>query len=495
MTMSRRQLFRRAGGLGLGMAFVGAADSVFAGSPAHAADPYGEAFGYGDLQPTEAGVLELPEGFTYQLFGWDGELVDGAPVPSRHDGMCSFRRPDGTTVLVRNHEVSRDSAVRVPAAPEFTFDPSAPAGTMTLELDSSLGLRRQYASLGGTLRNCAGGRTPWGTWLTCEETDDMAGTRGRGGAKLTEDHGWVFEVHPHDRSKNVEPVPLRGMGRFQHEAVAVDPETNVAYLTEDAATTKFGLFYRFRPHDPRGGYGSYRSGGVLEAMHVPGLRDLSDVTRINTRINHVEWVEVPNPSAVEVKDGARTPHPIRLQFDDDEITRSQKLEGAWYGRGAIYFCASFAKRRGVPEGQPPDLRNEHQGQVWRYEPQTNSLTLDLIFTGGRYDSPDNIAISPFGGGVVLAEDGDGDQYLVGVARNGRPYPIARNSLNGAELAGVTFSDDNRTLFGNVFGGLVDGVEERGVTFAIRGPWGSVSEADVRRSPRLGVRTVGHADEG
>ncbi len=417
----------------MGMAFVGVLDNVSGVSPVHAAELYGEAFGYGDLRPSPGGVLELPDGFTCRAFGWDGDLVNGAPVPSRHDGMCAFSRPDGHTVLVRNHEVSANRTLRVPAAPEFTFDPSASGGTMTLEVDQNLELVSQYASLGGTVRNCAGGRTPWGTWLTCEETEQMAGTRGRGRVPFAEHHGWVFEVDPHDAWKNAQPAPLRDMGRFQHEAVAVDPETNVVYLTEDAAGP-FGLMYRFRPHDPSGGHGSYREGGVLEAMRVPGVRDLSEVTRINARFNGVEWVRVGNPSAVRRVDGRDVADPVRQQFTDDQVTRSEKLEGAWYGRGAVFFCASFAQRRSTAPGTPPDLRNEHQGQVWRYEPTTNSLTLDLVFTGGRYDRPDNIAISPFGGGVVLAEDGGGDQYLVGVARNGRPYPIARNSLNGTELA-------------------------------------------------------------
>ncbi len=317
----------------------------------------------------------------------------------------------------------------------------------------------QYGSLGGTVRNCAGGPTPWGTWLTCEETELRRGAPGRGRQPLTKDHGWVFEVDPHRVDNNVSPAPLVGMGRYAHEAVAIDPETNVAYLTEDASRP-FGLLYRFTPTDASGGYGSYRDGGALEAMYVPGVRDLSAVDRINTRFNDVEWVPVTDPAAVTV--------PTRLQFSDDQVTRSEKLEGAWYGRGAIYICASFAR-------QENGSASKHDGQVWRYEPKTNTLTLELVFTGSRFNAPDNITISPFGGGVVLAEDSnDGNQYLVGVAHNGRPFPVARNALNRAEVAGVTFSDDHRTLFGNIYGG-----PGGGLTFAIRGPWDTISEADVR----------------
>lgn len=457
MEISRRDLLRRAGGLGLGIAFIGSVDSLFV-RPAVAATPTGEVYGYGPLIPDPNKVLDLPEGFTYRTFSRFRDAAPGGLVASNHDGMCTFPGPGGNLRLVRNHE-STTSSVRVPADAAFTYDAPASGGTMTLDVDDDLNLVSQYGSLGGTVRNCAGGRTPWGTWLTCEETELRRGALGRARQPLTKDHGWVFEVDPHDVDNNVSPTPLVGMGRYAHEAVAIDPETNVAYLTEDAARP-FGLLYRFTPVDASGGYGSYRHGGVLEAMRVPGVDDLSVVHRVGTRFNDVTWVPVADPAAVTV--------PTRLQFSDDQVTRSEKLEGAWYGRGAVYICASFARQENGSSSQ-------HDGQVWRYEPKTNSLTLELIFIGSRFNAPDNITVSSFGGGVVLAEDGnDGDQYLGGVARNGRAFPIARNALNSAEVAGVTFSDDQRTLFGNIYGGTGGGL-----TFAIRGPWDTISEANVR----------------
>jgi secreted PhoX family phosphatase len=454
MAITRRQLIQRSGGLGLGIAFAGSVESLF-GATAHAASSE-EAYGYGPLIPDPNKILDLPEGFTYRTFSKFRDPSPGGPVPTRHDGMCTFPAGDGHTRLVRNHENQNDS-VKVPAPPLFTYDPRSTGGTMTLELDDDLNLLSQYGSLGGTVRHCAGGRTPWGTWLSCEETELRQGAPGRGGP-YTKDHGWVFEVDPENNDNNASPTPLVGMGRYAHEAVAIDPETNTAYLTEDAASP-FGLLYRFTPVDPGGGYGSYRAGGTLEAMYVPDVRDLSIVSRVNTRLNHVEWVPVPDPTAFTVS--------TRDQLTDEQVTRSQKLEGAWFDRGAVYIVASFAREEN-------GSATRHDGQVWRYEPKNNSLTLELIFnSGGRFNSPDNITISPFGGGVVLAEDGsDGDQYLVGAAQNGRPFPIARNALNTSELAGVTFSDDRRTLFGNIYSGA-----PAGLSFAIRGPWDTLSPAD------------------
>ncbi|HEY8479641.1 MAG TPA: alkaline phosphatase PhoX [Spirillospora sp.] len=450
MSVTRRGVVKGGAAGALSIALAGSLDGIFQTS---AGADTGEAFGYGPLIPDPKGILDLPKGFSYKVFSVEGDPIsDGVVVPGHHDGMATFpvrgsgrpghgrhgrghgRRPH--TLLVRNHEQSNNGTPAV-GPRRLTYDPAANGGTTTLEVDRDGNLLSQYVSLAGTATNCAGGRTPWGTWLTCEETEGFDGE--------TKSHGWVFEVDPYGR--RTEPVPLTALGRFSHEAVAVDPHTNVAYLTEDASGP-FGLFYRFRPRAHRGGYHCYRAGGKLEALKVPGVPDLSLVTEPGTRLP-ARWVDIPDRYAKQTS--------IREQFEDGEITRSQKLEGAWWGHGKAYFVASYSR---TAEGAAGD----HAGQVWTYDPRRNEVQLQLIFKpGGRFDGPDNITVSPYGGGVILAEDGDGEQYLVGTTREDKPFAMARNALNDSEFTGVTFSPDGRVLFFNR-------QSDPGATFAVTGPW-------------------------
>ena len=97
---------------------------------------------------------------------------------------------------------------------------------------------REYVSLAGTLNNCAGGRSPWNTWLTCEESEGASGQ--------TKRHGYVFEVDPYDKDRNLDPKPIKALGRYAHESLAVDPDAGVIYLTEDAGSPN-GLLYRWTP--------------------------------------------------------------------------------------------------------------------------------------------------------------------------------------------------------------------------------------------------------
>ncbi|HWU05782.1 MAG TPA: alkaline phosphatase PhoX, partial [Streptomyces sp.] len=371
-----------------------------------------------------------------------------------HDGMAAFRGRDGGVHLVRNHENRATGRTGVPTVEGLTYDPMGKGGCISLELDGRGDVRGERVAIAGTAVNCAGGPTPWKTWLTCEETEDKAGTNG-----YTKDHGFVFEVDGAD-PRRTGAVPLTAMGRFQHEAVAVDPGSGIVYETEDAFERPFGLFYRFLPRKPLGGTGSLRAGGALEAMRVPGVPDLSAVQETGASFDRIEWVPVPDPSAAQT--------PIRLQdFGPKGITHAQKLEGCYWGGSSVYFVSSFAHSS---QGSAAD----HFGQVWRYEPERRRLTLVIAF-GPDTDvqlpgeSPDNICLAA-GGGLMVCEDGGGAQHVLGVTRRGEVYPMARGRQNigtaeepeWGEFAGVTFSPDGGTMFMNCY--------TPGTTFAVTGPW-------------------------
>ncbi|MFI6035449.1 alkaline phosphatase PhoX [Streptomyces sp. NPDC051315] len=450
---TRRQILARTGALGAGIAFAGALSELFTDTAA--AQNLGHT-GYGPLVPDPHGLLDLPKGFGYRVLSREGDPLRSGegPVPSNHDGMTALPGRHGRIHLVRNHENRPTAKLGVPTVRGLTYDPAGKGGCTALTLDSGNEVLAERVAIAGTAVNCAGGPTPWRTWLTCEETEDRAGTNG-----YTKDHGFIFEVDPSDPHRTG-AVPLTAMGRFPHEAVAVDPRHGIVYETEDAFEKPFGLFYRFLPEKPLGGVGSLRAGGRLQAMRVPGVPDLSSIQETGATFDGIEWADVPDPLAAET--------PIRLQdFGPKGITHAQKLEGCYWGGRCVYFVASFARGS---DGSAAD----HYGQIWRYDPQRRRLTLVIVF-GPDTDvqlpgeSPDNICLAP-GGGLMVSEDGNGAQHVFGVTRGGEVYAMARGRQNigtaeepeWGEFAGVTFSPDGRTMYVNCY--------TPGTTFAVTGPW-------------------------
>jgi uncharacterized protein len=439
MVLSRRGFLRHSA---TGVLLAGGIDVLRTAPPA----------GYGPLVDDPEGRLALPEGFRYAVVTEAGVtgLETGEPTPRNHDGTGAFAAAGGGTVLVLNHEIREGAGTElaVPHLDGLVYDPGAAGGCTIVETDAEGRRVVERVGIAGTSTNCAGGVTPWHTWLTCEETDARAGDRGLGA-----DHGYVFEVDPFDRAALVDPRPVKALGRYSHEALAVDPASGDIYLTEDASGPN-GLVYRWVPPAGfRGRRGVLRelgdADGVLTAMRCTDesgghVDDLVRADSVGTTYA-VEWVEVPDRDARE--------EAVRTQLDDGRVTRAHKLEGAWWGHGGGYVVSSYSGG-GSPGG--------HRGQVWFHDPRRSTITLRLLFTGEHdgSDGPDNISISPYGG-VILAEDGRAGNHLVAAAEDGTTFRLAR-SEGGSEFTGPVFSRDGSVLFANV--------QVPGTMFAITGPW-------------------------
>lgn len=396
---------------------------------------------YGPLRPDPGGLLDLPEGFSYRVLSRLGDAMDdGGTVPDRADGMGCFALPGNRIALVRNHELKpgHDAGGPLEAGYDRADDGNImPGGTTTLVLDAAtLDIVQQYRSLAGTIRNCAGGVTPWGSWLTCEE--DMT----RAGDRAGRDHGWVFEV-PANAGKLVDAVPLTAMGRFNHEAAAVDPATGHVYLTEDRDD---GLLYRFIPAVP----GELARGGRLQALALgEGMADTRN------------W-----PSGGGARLAARQPLPVRwIDLDgvdspaDDLRQRGARQgaaifargEGIHMGAGELYFCCTSGGAREL-------------GQVFRLRTEENRLDLFFESTGEEsFNYGDNLTVAP-NGHLIICEDQYTtivDNHLRGITPDGLPYPLARLRRQ-TEMAGACFTPDGRTLFLNIY--------SPAMTVAIIGPW-------------------------
>ncbi|OLB53598.1 MAG: hypothetical protein AUH99_01840 [Candidatus Rokubacteria bacterium 13_2_20CM_2_70_11] len=423
-------------------------------------------------------ILALPDGFDYRVFSViGGTLSDGNPVPVNHDGMAAFAHPRDRRLvrLIRNQEDrAAPGAGSVLGEAATRYDRLGRGGTVTLDYDE----RRQrlvqdYISLNGTIVNCAGGVGLGGSaWLTCEET--TAGTPPWG-----EPHGYVFAV-PLD----VEPgqlqkaAPIKAMGRFSHEAVAVDQRTGIVYLTEDAGAGVGSGFYRYRPDDPN----DLQAGGALQMLGVTGRPQYD--TREGATLDlvlPVTWVDIDDPDPAAPGDRATRTFTQGFSRGGAMFNR---LEGCRWDAGNVFFVSTSGGDAKNGDVNADGFR-EGYGQIWRYAPAGRSAgRLRLIFESpgqAVLDSPDNITVTPRGGLIVCEDDAggrDNDTHpqapgitdvnrLVGIASTGEAFEFAVNRLNNSEFAGACFSPSGQTMFVNIFG---NGSRGSGMTVAITGPW-------------------------
>ena len=474
----RRSFIRRSAVAALGGAALA---GPFQGIIAHAAPGKGGGNRKALLGPLSAkpdlrdGVvrMSLPEGYTYRSFGMTGDVMDDLAVtPGSQDGMAAFRGPRGTIRVVRNHEVRGHGAVMGGSTADIAkaYDGNTNGGASTLSVDpESRELLGSWVSLNGTSVNCAGGPTPWGTWISAEETvngpdlgPDFTGSHGP--ASL-EKHGYLFEVDPNwAPSEFPSSTPIRSAGRFAAEAVAFDKTTNSLFQTEDNFEFPSGV-YRYTPPNNAMQARRLADGGALEQLRVVGVpcAELGLVQPADVSYD-IDWVPIADPDwdlGPGPTDNDTGIQEVGRQGFEQGAAKFARPEGIWARAGLIYFSCT---RGGATrfDGNPFGEYGNGFGQVWVLDPKKNTLTLIFESPGPNVlDLPDNLTLSPRGN-IILCEDGSTDNFVRCLTPNGELFDFAQNMIAGSErqeFAGATFSPDGRTLFVNIQFGS-------GLTFAI-----------------------------
>lgn len=500
LDLSRRHLLKGSSAAAVAAAFGGpmaamatrvaeASQCAAAGASSTVDSPYGVTSPVAD-QTTGLPLIELPAGFSYKSHGWRGDIMsDGLITPGAHDGMGVVRsRRVGRSeeiILVRNHELSTSSnAANIIGASRSNvakYDTGLTGANYQVGGNTNLIWRDgnwvgSYASFGGIYRPCAGGSSTWGSWLSNEEL------RSNSVSSTGKKHGYIFEI-PADTSLTAANVnPIVAMGRFAHEASAIDPSTGYWYLTEDQGNAN--TLYRFRPQNIQGGLNSLHAGGTLQGLKVKNTANADLRNPSLCQEFDVEWVDIANPdldgatlSSVVGNVSASGPY---IQAYANGAAIFGATEGCWVANGVVFFT-----------DKQVTTNPARAGRIWALHLST--MVLKAIFVSNSLqvgNSPDNLTVSPRGG-VLFCEDGGTSgpgntpaivsQHLKVVTPAGASYVFAKHNYNftraqldavgklgatagdqrNSEWAGAVFSPDGRVLFVNLY---------TGVTLAITGPW-------------------------
>ncbi len=461
--MKRRKFIKRGSQVSLGFLGLQAFANTVANGSTGPPDREVLSKGYGPLIDDPKGILNLPKGFTYDIISKQGDrMSDGLRVPGLPDGMATFEAPDNKVLIVRNHEIPVGNKDLGPFGKDLELLESihirkfydygggkipCMGGTTTILYNPATGqVEQEYLSLIGTLRNCAGGPTPWNTWISCEE--DMHTNVG----DLDKYHGYPFEVPARVTQEISDPRPIKAMGRFNHEAVGIDPKTGIVYQTEDRFDS---LIYRYIPDV----YGDLHQGGKLQILAIKDRKGFStrnwqsdgNTMDIGKKYD-VEWLDIKN-----IKSAGDD---LRIRGFKKGAALFARGEGMWFGNNEVYFaCTNGGKF--------------NYGQIFRYVPSKKEGhpeesdepgTLELFVESrdfGLFHNCDNLTIGG-NGDLVICEDHPTPR-IIGISMQGKIYHIAKNVGYKSEFAGATFSPDGEVLFVNI--------QEAGLTLAIRGPWG------------------------